>query len=329
MYKRWCFTLNNYSVVCNWEEFFNNGCSTGNKLCRYVVGYEIGESGTRHLQGYCVLSRSQRLSYVTKLFDGAHWEGARGSDQQNYDYCTKSGSFFRGGDWNVLSRSSSGSSDRIRDVIKTLYSMPGSEVRCSSTYVRSKRAIDEVVSEYREFEVRKSRFRELSTCLLKLWQMSVLLKLFNQNDRQVLWVVDVAGGCGKTFLSNILFSCYSFDLFDGVTQAKDICFLLSETINGIVFDVTRSDSSQFSYQTLEACKNGFVMTGKYMGKRRVFKSCPVVIFSNCEPDLVRLSSDRWVVYNVPAQARSQEAIYSPQALWPFKEIEAVLLSEIE
>lgn len=82
----WCFTVNNYedSDVQAFRD-----CD-----CRYlVVGFEVGDSGTPHLQGYVVLAKTARLSALKKICAKGHYELARGSAEQNRVYCTKSGRF--------------------------------------------------------------------------------------------------------------------------------------------------------------------------------------------------------------------------------------------
>lgn len=58
-----------------------------------VMGEEKGETKkTPHLQGYIQLQERKRLTQLKQLFTSAkkvHWEIARGSAQQNIDYCTK------------------------------------------------------------------------------------------------------------------------------------------------------------------------------------------------------------------------------------------------
>ena len=85
--------------------------------------------------------------------------------------------------------------------------------------------------------------------------------------------------------------------------------LISDFPCGFVFDVTRSDSKMFSYNTLEMVKNGFIMSGKYSGIRRTIMPCPVIVFANFEPDASSLSADRWCIHNVVQEASlsSQEA----------------------
>lgn len=49
---------------------------------------EIGESGTRHFQGYIEMSKPCRPSKFKEL-KGAHFEKAQGTPEQCKDYCTK------------------------------------------------------------------------------------------------------------------------------------------------------------------------------------------------------------------------------------------------
>lgn len=89
---KWCFTLNNYTeddekAIQEWD-------------VKYLVyGREVApNTGTKHLQGYSVFKKNHRLTAVKKLNGSAHWEVARGSHQQNRDYCTKDGDFFETGE---------------------------------------------------------------------------------------------------------------------------------------------------------------------------------------------------------------------------------------
>jgi len=60
----------------------------------YVIGEEVGESGTPHLQGYIEFGSAKAFSTVKKLLPRAHIERSRGDREQNRTYCKKGGKFF-------------------------------------------------------------------------------------------------------------------------------------------------------------------------------------------------------------------------------------------
>lgn len=88
--KAYCFTLNNYT---------EDECSAIIRVCetesRYAIfGYEVGESGTPHLQGYIIFKRSYRFKTIKDRFlPRCHIEIAAGSAHRNHAYCSKGGNF--------------------------------------------------------------------------------------------------------------------------------------------------------------------------------------------------------------------------------------------
>jgi len=91
----WCFTLNNYSE----DEYtkIEQVCKDQGKY--YIVGKEVGDGGTPHLQGFISFRRRFSLQSVrSKLGSRIHAEVARGSPRQNREYCRKDGDFIEGGD---------------------------------------------------------------------------------------------------------------------------------------------------------------------------------------------------------------------------------------
>ena len=84
--KRWCFTINNPTDD---DKFWENA-EQQEQLEYLVVQYEVGEQGTPHYQGFLILKRRNRLTWLKKnMNDRAHWEKTRGTDQQAADYCRK------------------------------------------------------------------------------------------------------------------------------------------------------------------------------------------------------------------------------------------------
>ena len=58
-----------------------------------IYGREVGDEGTPHLQGYVQLKKITRLTGMKKLHPTAHWEVAKGTEEQNRTYCSKEGDF--------------------------------------------------------------------------------------------------------------------------------------------------------------------------------------------------------------------------------------------
>lgn len=92
--KNWCFTLNNYT-----EDEYSSLIDALAASSNYsIVGKEVGDSGTPHLQGYTILSRRCNLSHVRNLLSPrVHLEVARGTPRQNRLYCSKGGDFTESG----------------------------------------------------------------------------------------------------------------------------------------------------------------------------------------------------------------------------------------
>ncbi len=89
--RRFCFTLNNYTD--EEEEFIQK------TKCTYlVVGREVGDGGTPHLQGYIEFSRKKTLGGVKKRIGSrSHIEFAKGTSNEASQYCKKDGTFFESG----------------------------------------------------------------------------------------------------------------------------------------------------------------------------------------------------------------------------------------
>lgn len=84
--RKWCFTLNNYTD----DEYDTMTQVLSSE--KFIVGKEIGEQGTPHLQGYVEFANARSFASIKKLIgDRAHIEVARGTTKQNVTYCSKDG----------------------------------------------------------------------------------------------------------------------------------------------------------------------------------------------------------------------------------------------
>lgn len=82
--RRWCFTVNNYTDddIAQMHKGFDN-------VSRFIVGTEIGTSGTPHLQGYVEFKNPHTFESVQSILPRSHIEPARGNRKQNITYCSK------------------------------------------------------------------------------------------------------------------------------------------------------------------------------------------------------------------------------------------------
>lgn len=85
--KKWTFTLNNYSE--EQYKYIKNLCGTNGT---YILGREVGENGTPHIQGYFECNKRIRAIQFFGMKE-IHFEIAKGNREQNITYCSKDGSF--------------------------------------------------------------------------------------------------------------------------------------------------------------------------------------------------------------------------------------------
>jgi hypothetical protein len=85
--KNWCFTLNNWTDAE--KESIIVAAAAHSAYC--IFQQEVGDAGGQpHLQGYISLRDKKRLTWLRERFSArAHYEVARGTPQQNKDYCSK------------------------------------------------------------------------------------------------------------------------------------------------------------------------------------------------------------------------------------------------
>ena len=89
--RKWQVTINNpvdKGFTHGWLRELLGGFKS---LVYWCMSDEIGENGTFHTHIYMACSEAVRFSTLKKRFEGAHFEMARGTSQQNRDYVFKEG----------------------------------------------------------------------------------------------------------------------------------------------------------------------------------------------------------------------------------------------
>lgn len=90
--RGWCFTINNdtyedLDLLLNCDKFDY-----------MIIGFETGESGTDHIQGYIHFTNAISQKSVKKIIPRGHLAGARGTPDENVKYCSKDGDFYEFGE---------------------------------------------------------------------------------------------------------------------------------------------------------------------------------------------------------------------------------------
>lgn len=109
--RTWCFTINNYTQA-DQERLL---MLVPDKATYLIYGRELGESGTRHLQGYVVFPAKKRMLGVKQLIGNrSHLEAAKGSHEDNYQYCSKDGDYEEWGEKPINKQGSRSDLEAIR-----------------------------------------------------------------------------------------------------------------------------------------------------------------------------------------------------------------------
>ena len=85
--RRWCFTLNNYT------DAQETAIQAWKNVKYLVIGREVGESGTPHLQGFVIFDLMKALGQLKELLPQAHWEITKAKSKLAADYCKKDKNF--------------------------------------------------------------------------------------------------------------------------------------------------------------------------------------------------------------------------------------------
>lgn len=85
-----CFTLNNYT-----QDEYDALFALDTKYI--VIGKEVGENLTPHLQGYLEFKNPRSFKALKKFNPRIHWESRRGTSVQASDYCKKDKDFVEKG----------------------------------------------------------------------------------------------------------------------------------------------------------------------------------------------------------------------------------------
>ena len=287
--KHWVFTLNNYT-----DDEVSKIKSLAPSCHYLVIGFEVGDTGTPHLQGYVCFATTKRLSGAKiALSPRVHLEVKRGTPFEAATYCKKEGDFFEVG------------------VVPT--AAKASEYDLFVTWCQACPTIPSDRQIAREFPKLWLRFeRKLRSLahhlhprpLLELdvvlhpWQSTLRDQLLGAaDDRTITFMVDPVGNTGKTH-----FTRYMLTEYGEITQAlsvgkrDDIAHAIDASKTVFLFNVPRGGMHFLQYTVLEQIKDRLVFSPKYDSTTKVFQhNTHVVVMCNEHPDWDKMSVDRFNV----------------------------------
>lgn len=337
--KRWCFTLNNYTEE---DESRIQQVLTEDNCNFAIVGREVGANGTPHLQGYVNYRNKKHFSTVKKdIGDKAHIEKAKGTDQNNADYCGKELQLLvRVGTPTVGTTERGGCNKRIKDIVQLAQRVSDganeSELLAeggdaAEAYILHAKNYCSLRDQLVQVKINKSLSQEFESVHWRQWQYLLIRYLRDcvPESRKVIWICDIRGNSGKTYLSKFLVSVMGAIRFEN-GKSNDI----KHAYNGqniVIFDLSRSQEDHVNYEIIESIKNGINFSPKYDSRMKIFKPPFVVVFANFAPIYNKLSADRWCVRDITETDRlpwgsrecdtdeecDDEGITSTTGRWPY------------
>jgi len=297
--RRWCFTHNNYADVDAQLilDFFREHCRYG------VFGREVGDGGTFHFQGYFTLQStgSRTLAWVRGAFPvAAHFEAARGTNEQAIAYCKKDGDYSEFGTPTEPGRRHD-LDDAFkwgRDFLREFGRAPTSPEILDSgfhgVYIKCPRFRPSLLK-----LVPVTRRLEYET--LHDWQINLRDELLlPADDRKILFMVDFIGNAGKSFFCRFMLQEYPNDVqLLAAGKEQDLAYMVEEHKKIFLFDIARGRLEFLQYSILEGIKNGFVQSTKYASTmKHLNHRAHVVVFTNESPDVLKLSEDRYDIRDI-------------------------------
>jgi len=292
-YRHWAFTLNNYTKddLDKLQQLPKGGIYL-------VYGKEVGDAGTRHLQGFISYSSQRLFNSVSKFFAGrAHVEVAR-SPRAAAEYCKKDGDYIELGTPPSERSKNQGKRNDLHQLVSAIGEGETDRKRLRTQF-------PEVCAKYPNFvtNVILDHLPKPKVAIhpLRTWQSSLYKRLcLPPSDREILFIVDKKGNSGKSWFVSYYATVQdnSISILPGKKADMVYAFisLIRENTKVVFLDAPRSKQGDFiQYDFLEELKNGRIFNTKYESRMVEFQPVHVVVMMNEYPDDQKLSEDRYVI----------------------------------
>jgi len=292
--KGFCFTINNYTATRKQELYdLLRDKHASNEIHYAIVGDEVAPTtGTRHLQGYVHFTQRARIRTVRNLIVGGHVECARGSPQQNHEYCKKDGSFVEWGSLGDIPFQGKRSDfDKFKEWLLEQTTWP-SDAHIAANWTALYCRYGTRLLELRGLLYPKPNLE--SEDYRAGWQQDLKEELSEDaDDRKIKFICDDEGNNGKSWFIRKYITDNEDGQFLSIAKRDDIAHMVDETKRVFLFNIPRGQMQYMQYGILESIKDRMVFSPKYHGRTKLFVHKPhVVVFCNELPDPEALSADR-------------------------------------
>jgi len=291
--KRWVFTINNYDDghIARLAEI----------ECVYLVyGREVAPTtNTPHLQGFVVFTNARRRTAIISDIGGGHWEPANGTSAQASLYCKKSGDYLERGELPAQQ----GKRKDLERLVDWLDEFIADNGRAPT---EREVAILQPVALLKRIDImRLARLRAPPPSIRqgepRDWQRELADELdAPADDRTCTFYVDSVGGKGKTWFQQWLVTTRPDSVqILGVGKRDDMCYAVDPDKSIFLVNVPRGGMEFLQYTVLEQLKDRMVFSTKYQSSLKVLPTnVHVIVFCNEEPDMTKMSEDRYVIRNL-------------------------------
>lgn len=138
--------------------------------------------------------------------------------------------------------------------------------------------------------------------VLRDWQARVVEELRQPpTDRKIMWLWEAEGNIGKTALAKYICTHFKALYLNGKgSDAKYAVqqYVKEKQLEVVVFGYPRTAADYISYGSIEEIKDGIFFSSKYEAGMVMYNAPHVLVLANFEPDLEKMSADRWDIRNI-------------------------------
>lgn len=290
--RHWAYTFNNYG-----DHDVERLSLLPDGATYHVFGFEVGESGTPHLQGHLSFAKQLRLAQVKKCFEpaSAHLTVCR-NVHASVLYCKKGGDFREFGKPPDAPGHRSDLEGFKQSVKDGTYDLRTIREQYSQVYAKYPRFCLEYIRD-------NLPPQKVESHPLRGWQETLNGVLRREPLKRIIhFVVDVRGNAGKSWFVDYFSSLHERVLTILPGKKADMIYAFATcgfTPRVIFVDCPRSKQGDYiQYDFLEELKNGRIFNSKYESSMLRFEPPHVVVCMNEKPDMSKLSEDRYDIIEI-------------------------------